>query len=585
MLQELRIENFGIIEELRIRPGRGLNVITGETGAGKTLLLTAIEAVLGGKAGGGLVRNGAARACVHALFDLSRLPDLRHDLQARGFPPRDGALELRREISADGRSRVAINGQNTSLSVLRNFSSRLVEIHGQHEHQRILDPETHLESLDLFAAVADLRDQVAERFQRYSLLRNRLRSNALEAGERQQRIEFLKFAIGEIDELDPRAGQFDELQNERALIQNSGKLFRDLCQAYEDLRERDASAIDLLVRVESALSAHLAILPELQERVAVAAEARYNLEAIADFLRAMRERLQFSPERLEDIEERLAHYQRLQKKYGGSTSALLETRDRYLRELAAIEISAEDLALMKAELGVVESELLELCEELSLRRRSVAPALEEQLAQELGLLGMPGARIVISIRREVASAGESPGEGESQSALGRGRFVVCEKGLDRVEFLLSANAGENLHPLRKVASGGELSRITLALKTIFFAHRPTPSVVFDEVDAGVGGEIAHAIGQRLRMLAEGGQALVVTHLHQIASVASHHYRLWKSENAGRTQSQMLRLEGEERIREMARMLGSDGASQTVLAHARELLQQPHLRQARAGRSA
>ncbi len=580
MLLELKIENFGIIEDLRLRPGPGLNAITGETGAGKTLLLTAIEAVLGSRAGAGLVRNGAPRATVQALFDLSTAPAVEALVAERAATLSDHCLELRREINLDGRGRAYVNGQSVSLTQLRALGGALLEIHGQHEHQRILDPDTHLESLDQFAGVLPLRDRVAELYHKYSSLRRRLKSVALEAGERDRRLDFLKFAVEEIDDFDPRDGEFEELQNEKALIQNSGRLFRDLCAAYAALRENDSSALDLLVHVEQALAPHAHLLGGAVEQLQSLRESAYNLEAVADYLREQRERLQFSPERLEDLEERTQGYARLHKKYGGNTRGVLAAREQYLRELSSIEMSAEELALLRSELAVCESELLEKAEELSRLRRSVTARLEEKIAAELAQLGMPGARIVIAVRREVD--GQAPAASEEEAVAppehagirtaSGARYLIHEKGLDRVEFMLAANAGENLAPLRKAASGGELSRITLALKTIFFEHRPTPTLIFDEVDAGVGGEVAHTIGERLRGLAGRSQVIVVTHLHQIASLARQHYRLRKEPGDGRTCTRLRRLDGEERIREMARMLGSEGGSAAVLAHARELLQ-------------
>ena len=564
MLLELKIENFGIIEELRVRPGPGLNVMTGETGAGKSLLLTALDTVLGARAGAGLVHSGSHRAVVEALFDLGALPVVRTMLQEKGLEIRDSYLELRREISADGRGRPFINGAPTTLAVVRSLAGHLLEVHGQHEHQRILDPEQHLDSLDLFAGTMELRAVVAELYHRFTHLRNKLRTVTLEAGERERRLDFLKFALDDIESFEPREGEFEELQQEKALGQNSGRLFQDLCAAYSALREEDHSILDRLATVLDLLGRHDHLLSGIEEHLSAANESVYSLEAMADFLRGQKDRLNFSPERLEDIEDRITGYQRLHKKYGGSTQAVLHNQERYLGELASIEMSEEELDQLQSRLQVTASELLETAEDLSRRRRAVVSHLEEQIAEELAQLGMAGARIKVAISREV--------DPDARADAGRNqKYMIHEKGLDRVEFLLAANAGESLQPLRKVASGGELSRITLALKSIFFAHRPTGTVVFDEVDAGVGGEVAHTIGNRLKRLSGQSQVLVVTHLHQIASLADQHFSIRKRSMAGRTATGVQRLHGEARLKEMARMLGGESSGKMVIEHARELL--------------
>lgn len=565
MLLELKIENFGIIDELRIRPGPGLNAVTGETGSGKSLLLTALDVVLGARAGAGLVRSGSHRAVVEALFEIGTAGVVRTILEEKKISAQDAYLELRREISADGRGKAFVNGCPATLAVIRNLAAHLLEIHGQHEHQRILDPENHLDSLDLFAGTTDLRHETAELYHRFQHLKNRLRSVTLEADEREQRLDFLKFALDDIEGFEPRENEFEEIQQEKALIQNSGRLFSDLCAAYSALREEDHSVLDRLDTVQNLLARHQDLIGGIDEHLGNLSESLYALEATADWLREQKDRLQFSPERLEDIEDRLSGYQRLHKKYGGNTKSVLLARDRYLRELSTIEMSEEELEELRSRLQITAGELYERAEELSRRRRSVISHLEEQMAAELAHLGMPGARIQVSVRREV----DPDARGDAARPH---RHLIHEKGLDRVEFLLAANAGEPLQPLRKVASGGELSRITLALKSIFFAHRPTATVVFDEVDAGVGGEVAHTIGNRLQRLAGQSQVLVVTHLHQIASLADQHFRIRKEQREGRTTTRVRRLQGEERLREMARMLGGDATGSVVYEHARRLLE-------------
>ena len=573
MLVELKIENFGILERVRVRLGPGLNVLTGETGSGKSLILQGLEALLGARMGQGVVRNGAHRAHLEAVLDLHDREGLRAQLAERGFGSED-FLTLSREINSDGRSRCTVNGEPARLSDLRSLSVDLMELHGQHEHQRIVDPDVHLDGLDLFAGAQDLRRRTADLYGRYSGLRRRLRTAHLEAGERDRRLDFLRFALDEIESFEPREGEFEELEHEKALIQNSGRMFTDVNEVYDLIREGETPVLDALYRAETLLESHAGLQPELDRQCAELQEARYRIEALADFLRDQKDALQFSPERLEDIDERLTGYRRLFKKHGGNTASVLRVQADFLKELSLIEMSDEEAELLRSELAAVEGELRDVAEELSRVRRAAVPRLEAQLKSELAELGMPGAEITVSVRRELdpdaPSQGERAGGGAGASDR-RTRYAFTDRGLDRVEFLLRANAGEDSKPLRKAASGGEMSRITLALKSVLMEHRPVGTIVFDEIDSGVGGEVAHSIAARLRGHAARSQVIVVTHLHQVAGQADHHFYISKHLMEGRTVASVQRLNGERRLHELARMLGGNRPGTVVLEHARQLL--------------
>lgn len=583
MLLELRIENFGIIENMRVRLGPGLNVITGETGAGKSLILQAIDVVLGSRAASGLVRNGAHRASVEALFDLNHQIAARKWLEANGYPTEDIYLTIRREISSDGRGRVGINGISARLSTLRTLSALLIEVHGQHEHQRLLDTETHLDSLDLFAGTMELRERTAGLYSKLASIRKRLRAVNLEKGERERRLDFLKFSLQEIDTFNPVENEYDELLHEQALIKNSGRMYSDVNLGYSLLREEEHSLLESIVSLENMFDAHARIHPGLESQLVGIREARYTLESFADFLRDERERLQFSPERMEDIDERISGYRKLYKKYGGSTDSVIAMQKDFLKELSMIESSDEEVEFLQSESSVVHSELKEVAEELSRRRRSVIPGLEENIKRELQELGMPGAELSISVKREMSgenwnSPGQIKGTPETDASMGmkipqaaQNRYLINERGLDRVEFLLRANTGESFHPLRKIASGGEMSRIMLALKSVLIDQKPVGTVIFDEIDAGVGGEVAHAIAGRLKQHSVQSQVLVVTHLHQVAGQGDQHFFISKAVKNGRTAASMQLLQGEKRLHELARMLGGNSPGPIVLEHAKELL--------------
>ena len=601
MLIELRIENFGIIESARFRPGEGFTVITGETGAGKSLLLQAMEAVLGIRIGAGVVRNGTPRAVVEAIFDISRFPGLVDSIRENRISSGDSYLTVRREIPVEGRGRVTVNGTPVTLGNLRGITGGLLEIHGQHENQKLLDPESHLDSLDHFSGTLADREEVSELFYRYASLKKRWKAVTMESGERTRRLDYIKFALQEIAEFEPSNGEYEELEHTRAVIKNSGKLFRDLAGSYSLLREEDGSVLDRLVNVESLLEEHASLSTGLEEKLSLLRDARYGLEDFSDFLRDEKDRMQFSPERLEDVEERIEGYKKLFKKYGGSTGTILAIREDFQRELSSIEMSDEELDLLKTELELVYFDLHAKAESLSRKRQSAIPVLEQKVAREMAELGMQGARLKVSVKRELdpsfgrngdfakIQASSKSGAGvtgdnpevldefgncpvvEKDSDSNQKRYLINEKGLDRVEFLLQANAGEKIQPLRKVASGGELSRIMLAIKSIIMENKPAGTVIFDEVDTGVGGEVAHAIGDRLRSISLRSQVLAVTHLHQIAGSADQHFRIYKYLKDGRTITHIQGLSGDQRIKEMARMLGGEKSGRAVLEHARQIL--------------
>ncbi len=537
MLTELRIENFGIIDEMRFHPGPGLSVLTGETGAGKSLLIQSLAALLGGKLGAGVVRAGSARALIEGRFQQG---------------DEDGSeIILRREISGDGRSRVYVNGSPTNLAGLRAKASQVLELNGQHDQQKLLDPDHQLESLDSYCEAYQLRDRVSSLYHEWHALSKRLRAVRMQKEEREFRLEFLHHAVKEIDQLAPEEGELERLEQEKALMQNGGKLFESLHVASRLLGGEDHSVLTALSRIQQLLDKHDHIMPEFSAPLLELNEACILLENFQESMRSQMDRLQFSPERLEDVEERIFAYRRLTKKHGHS---LLHVRDGFLREIHELDNVEENEKKLEADVERARHELLEVAELLSRLRRSCVPGLEERISKELGVIGMPGAEVRISINREMSSESD-------------GTFVVGEKGLDRVEFYFKPNPGEPAHPLRKIASGGELSRIMLACKSVMMESRPTSTIVFDEIDAGVGGEVAHTLAEKLRQISTDCQVIVVTHLAQVAARADHHFKVSKKQENGRTVSRLSRLHQEHRVQEVARMMG--GAS--AIDYARECL--------------
>lgn len=570
MLVELKIENLGIIENLRFKPGKGLNIITGETGSGKSLIIQALSIVLGDRAGTGYLRNGTNRALIEAVFDISKKEikkkEIEEALKNYNIPLQDEFLVLRREIFIDGKPRALINNIPVSLATLKEIGSKLVEIHGQHENQRLLDTSYHLDFVDLFGGLEYLREKVSNLFREWTESKKKIKSVSLQENEKKFRKEFLEYAIKEIEDFAPKEEEYENLIKEKSIILNSGKLFEDLSYCYSVLQEEDHSVLSILQNVEKILEKHFPIFNEFQSSLNLLKDSIYNIESIVDLIREKKNNMNFSEERLEDIEERLEGYKKLLKKYGSSIPVILQKKEEMKKELNAIQMSDEEIELLKSKVNVIEQDLRESAEELSIQRKKVIKVLEEKIAKELEQLGMKGARISISMSRELQTKDESPEEDNNfKSEI----FKITEKGYDQVEFLFCANEGEVLLPLRKIASGGELSRIALILKSILMDKQGPLCVIFDEIDTGVGGETAYVLGKKLKEIAIEEQVIAITHLHQVASMANRHFKISKITKNSRTYTEIERLIGENRLKELARMLG--GSEPIVIEHAKEIL--------------
>jgi DNA repair protein RecN (Recombination protein N) len=565
MLRELHVHNFALLADVRVEFGPGFNVLTGETGAGKSILVDALSVALGQRASGDVVRAGADEARVTGLFDLSGLPEMAAWLDSVGVEVEGGQLVLTREVG--GRGRAYVNGVSAAVSTLRQIGEALVEIHGQHEGQRLLEPSSHLDLLDAFGGepVLRCRRSVGELVRRWSDLRAALR--ALETGEREraQRLDLLRFQVAEIDAARLRPGELEELRAARTRLANAERLREALERAYEVLYGSDGAAADALGRAVASLEQAAAWDSELGELAATVEELREGAAEAAREARQTLERVEADPAQLEEVQARLASLQSLMRKYGDSVEEILAYRERAAVEietLTGVDSRREEIA---AEIIAQESRLGEEASRLSRLRRDTAMRMEKATLAHLRELAMPAVRFEVAFERR-----EDP-----QGAAVDGAVVaVNERGVDRVEFLLSANPGEPPRPLRRVASGGELSRVLLAIRSALAGTDPPPVMVFDEIDAGVGGRTGHVIGEKLGALAARSQVLCVTHLPQIAAVAGHHYAIRKAASGGRTRTVVERLEGEARVEEVARMLAGARLTDTARRHAREMLKPP-----------
>ena len=561
MLTCLRVRSFAIIDEVEVNLGPGLNVVTGETGVGKSILVSALHLVLGARARPEVVRAGAEQAEVEALFSVDR-QRLSGRLQAMGLDA-DDELLVRRTVLPQGRSRAYINGHLATATQLVELSAGLVDICSQHEHHTLVDPTSHLEHLDSFGDLSALRAQVnacfadaADAAAALSAARESLRDR----GEREDR---LRYQLAEIEKLAPEPGEEERLRLERERLGHAERLAQAAAGGEHRLYSADDAVCSTLERVAQELrqaSRHDAALGELAERVEVTAT---ELAEVARDLGAYTRGLDAEPGRLAEVEERLHALRGLARRYGGSLQAVLDHAAQARQELALLDDVEGRVDQLERLLDRALGAATTVARALSAARHEHARALGQAISGELSGLGMGDARVVV----EVAPVGEArPGE----LALDGARLTPS--GIDRAEFLIAPNPGEEPKALRRVASGGELSRALLALKCVIGGVDPDGLYVFDEVDAGVGGAVAEVIGQKLRAISRGHQVLCITHLPQIAAYADRHFRVEKAVSQGRTRSRIVQLGEAERREELARMLGGIEVSDASRRAADALLQ-------------
>jgi DNA repair protein RecN (Recombination protein N) len=553
MLTELNIRNFAIIDELKVTFDGGLNVISGETGAGKSIIIGAVGLLLGDRANADMIRSFEDAAVVEALFDIRGQDRLRKKISEIGFG--DGEeLIVRRVVSRSGKNRVYINGALASLASLAAIGESLINICGQHEHQMILNPESHTDILDEFGGLMPLRSAYRESYDRYLSLNAKLGGLQELRRKKEEREELLRFQIGEISQADPRAGEDAALTEEKKVLANVQKLI-DLAQAaYETLYGKGDSVLGEFRNAASAVKEIRKIDPSLKLSEEEMEELYYGIEEAAVTLRDYGSRLSFDPARMEALEERLELLARLKRKYGGTLDAVMAKQAEAETELRAIASVEDEIDRLDVALADEKARMIEAARLLSGKRHEVAATLRETIENEIRTLRMENARFEVVFQ-------EPPG----------GDRAFTEKGTDDLEFYLSANVGEELKPLRGIASGGELSRIMLALKKVLARTGSVGTIVFDEVDSGIGGATAEIVGQKLREVSRHHQVLCITHLPQIACCGDRHYRVVKRIAGERTNTSVAVLSDQERLEEIARMLGGVELTETAREHAREML--------------
>jgi len=560
MLRELRIRNFAVVENLTVPFAPGFNVLTGETGAGKSILVDAILLLRGARAQTDVIRVDAETATVEAVFEVS--DGAVATLDEAGLPLEDGEVVIRRELSRSGRHRAFVNDAAVTVGLLERLGDALVQVHGQHEHQRLLEPTRQLDMLDRFADAEPLRERFAALFAKHAEARAELERRRGAARDRAQRQDLLRFQVSELDAARVRVGEDDELRTERRRLQHAERFAAGLQEVGSLLHDDAASATARLARAGRVLSDLGRLDPAFAAPAETLDAARAHVEDTLAAVRGLRDTIVFEPGRLEGIDERLDALTRLKRKYGDSEEALLRFRADAAAELDRLERHEELLAEDERRLAELEAEMASAARALGAARREAAAKLGPRVQRELRQLGMDRAAF------EVATID-----------LAAGDWGL--RGAERVEFRFTANPDEPNRPLARIASGGELARTMLALQVVLSGDDDAPTMVFDEVDAGIGGRAASVVGDKLAALGGSRQVLCVTHLAPIAALADQHVRVAKSVRGGRTRATTAVIAGDERAAEIARMLGGDASGAAALDHARALLRARRARPARS----
>ena len=554
MLQELRISNFAIIGELDLTFLKGLNILTGETGAGKSIILNAVHLLLGGKATEELIRSSEEEANIEAVFDISENQEVREKAKEKipklHQPEEEGSLLIRRMISGTGRGRVFINGNLATLGMLSEIGERLLSIYGQHEHQSLQQVETHIDILDEFGELLGSRDEFQRLYQKFISLSEEIKRIREEKESQIKERDLMAFQSKEIEASGLQTGEEEALKEERNILTHAQKLMEFANGSEEALYGDEGSAIEKIQSVLHQGQEVVAIDPSLSQLLKALEATSIQLEEVALALRNYLKRIEVNPSRLEEIENRVEEISQLKRKYGPTIEEVLLFKKKADERLKSFSSHEERLSQLEGDWEPLRQEIMALAKQLSEKRKDVALELKRSVKKELASLGMKKTTFEVKVDE----------------------LPLSPTGMDRVEFLISPNPGEEVKPLAKIASGGELSRIMLAMKKILAKVGGRQVLIFDEVDSGIGGAIAEVVGKKLKELSRQHQVICVTHLPQIACFADTHYRVKKEVRGGRTITTVSRLEKEAIMEEIGRMLGGLKVTEKTRAHAREMVE-------------
>jgi DNA repair protein RecN (Recombination protein N) len=565
MLKSLHIKNYALIEELTVEFERGLNIITGETGAGKSIIIDALSLILGERADISAIRKGAEKAVVEGILLVAENQKLTKLLTENSIEAGE-ELILRRELSVKGQSRSFINDTPATITLLKEVGDLLVDLHGQHEHQSLLRSETHIDMLDDYGSLDGLVREFGNAYHVCRATMNNLRELRAREHQLMEKRSFYEFQLKEIDAVHPHPGEEAELESELLILENAERLHSATDRLYQLMYEGENAVHDQMVIVRNELENLSGIDKNFEEARDEASSAVAIVNELAKFIQQYNSRIEFNPERLEEIRNRLGNITMLKKKYGGALAAVLDHRNRISKELELANNFDTEIASLSKRLDDQRKICIEIGQRLSTKRDEVAKKINRSVVQALGDLGIVHPRFETKIT--VASAKDAE---TAVVKLGKQWIDASPKGIDQIEFYISTNIGEDLKPLVKVASGGEISRIMLALKMILAKSDRLPLLIFDEIDVGISGRIAQAVGQSLKKLSQFHQVISISHLPQIAGLADTHFIVEKIEDKKRSFTRMRKLDLGERVNEVAQLMSGVEVTEHGLESARELM--------------
>lgn len=561
MLLELAIHNFAIIEDIKLDFKQGMTVLTGETGAGKSIIIDAVGLLAGGRGSASFVRHGTNKCVLEGHFTTPKNPRLKQLLTRESIDYNSEVIVIQREIYHTGRSVCRVNGSLVTISLLKEIGAFLIDIHGQNEHQELMQSENHSQLLDFFGddSITSLKESYQEDYEAYKETKRRFNEWQNKEQEIAQKIDILRFQTTEIAEADLVVDEEEELEEEERRLANFQDIMEALTSSYQVLRENDLNALEMVGEAMDEMKGIEEVDQNLSEISKTLSSTFFQLQEVASEIYNEMDQQEFDEERLNEIASRLNLIQQLKRKYGSSIPEILEYYEDSMDELAMIENSSESKAELSEKMVDLEQKIVEKGKHLSKERRKVSTKLEEAIHEQLKALHMDKADFVVQFQTDIEELAVDAANTE---------------GLDRIEFFISTNPGEPLKPLTKVASGGELSRMMLALKTIFAKSQGITSIIFDEIDTGVSGRVAQAIAEKIYSISVHSQVLCITHLPQVAGIADYHLYVKKATNEERTTTAAVILQDKERIEEIARMLSGSETTEVAMQAAAELIKRP-----------
>ncbi|MBN1648603.1 MAG: DNA repair protein RecN [Spirochaetales bacterium] len=557
MIEELVVRNYALIDSINLSFPSGFTVLSGETGAGKSILITALSALAGAKVDGNVVRSGKDEAEISGVINIGKSSEAQAMLAEMAIEPEDGCIQLRRKISASGRSQMYIQGTPVNRSSVVDLTSLLFDMHGQHEHQALLSPENQRKLLDRYAGHEEKVLELGTRFVELTNLKKRYAELNRNEQDRARELDFLKFAVREIEETKLVAGEEEELEQELQVLNQFESVFSAVSNFIQSSAENSNGALSGLRAGIRELSAVAEINKELYPLLQRTEDAFYELEDVVEQVKDYKAGLHFDPGRIDACAERLQIISRLKKKYGNGINEIITYKNEAQEKITDLENWESNKSELVNDIARLEKEVLSMAGEISAKRQETAKTLEKGILVHLKDLGMPESRFEIRISRK-----------ETEN----GRLSCGPRGFDAIDFYISPNKGEPLKPLKAIASGGEMSRIMLALKSVLAGSDQVQTMIFDEIDAGIGGAVALAVGEKIRQISSDKQIICITHLASIAVRADNHIKVEKKVAGERTITQIQSLRNNEKVTEIARMLSGDSGESASIAHARELLE-------------